>query len=217
MTLMDPTPMTTPRSARFWDRIANRYARSPVSDEATYQRKLKLTRDLLRPDMQLLEFGCGTGSTALVHASRVEHILATDISAKMITIAKDKAAAQGIENITFQRATLEEVPVPADGYDMILGLSVLHLLDDHRSAIDRTFQMLKPGGVFVSSTACLGDNMKVFKLIAPVGRFLGVLPTLRVFTESELANSFTEAGFTIETQWSPGKNKGVFIIARKPS
>ncbi len=49
------------RSARFWDRIAKRYARTPVADEAAYQRKLKITRGYLRPDMEVMEFGCGTG------------------------------------------------------------------------------------------------------------------------------------------------------------
>jgi len=38
-----------------------------------------------------LEFGCGTGSTALLHASFVKHMTATDISDEMIEIAKQKA------------------------------------------------------------------------------------------------------------------------------
>ena len=46
-------------SARFWDRIAARYARKPVADEAAYQKKLAVTREYLRPDMEVLEFGCG--------------------------------------------------------------------------------------------------------------------------------------------------------------
>ena len=55
-----------PPSSKFWDRIAARYARKPVADEAAYRRKLAVTRDYLAPDMDVLEFGCGTGSTAIV-------------------------------------------------------------------------------------------------------------------------------------------------------
>ncbi|NRB29812.1 MAG: methyltransferase domain-containing protein [Rhizobiaceae bacterium] len=206
-----------PSSARFWDRIAKRYSRQPVSDEASYQKKLQITRDLFRPDMKLLEFGCGTGSTALVHAPHVNHIHAIDISAKMIEIAKDKAAKANVSNVTFEQATLETLRPQDEDFDMILGLSILHLVEDRDAAIRRVVELLKPGGYFISSTACLGDNMKIFKLIAPIGGWLGLLPVLRVFSTKQLVTSLENAGLEIEQRWSPGKNKGVFIVARKPS
>jgi len=87
------TVSTSPPSAKFWDRIADRYSRKPVADEAAYQKKLQVTREYLRPDMEVLEFGCGTGSTAIVHAPCVKQIRAIDVSAKMIEIARHKADA----------------------------------------------------------------------------------------------------------------------------
>lgn len=87
--------------------MAEGYAKKPVSDQATYEKKLEITRSYLRPDMDVLEFGCGTGSTAIAHAPYVEHILATDISSKMVEIARGKAETSGIQNVTFQQATLE--------------------------------------------------------------------------------------------------------------
>ena len=57
------------RSTRFWDRIAERYARKPVPDEAVYQEKLKVTREYFRADTDVLEIGCGTGSTAILRSS----------------------------------------------------------------------------------------------------------------------------------------------------
>ena len=56
------------QSAKFWDKIAERYSRRPIADEAAYHRKLQVTREYFHPDMQVLEFGCGTGSTAIEHA-----------------------------------------------------------------------------------------------------------------------------------------------------
>ena len=38
--------------------------------------------------MEVLEFGCGTGSTALTLAPNVRHIQATDVSPKMLEIAR---------------------------------------------------------------------------------------------------------------------------------
>lgn len=216
MTLVQHQSTMAP-SARFWDRIANKYSRQPVSDEVSYQKKLQITRELFHPDMELLEFGCGTGSTALVHAPHVKHIRAIDISSKMIEIAKQKAAKSRVENVTFEQATLETIHPQPESFDMILGLSILHLVEDRDTAIAKVAKLLKPGGHFISSTACLGDNLKIFKLIAPLGRVLGLLPVLRVFSTPELVISMEKAGFEIEQRWSPGKNKGIFIVARKPS
>ena len=69
---------------------------------------------------------------------------------------------------------------------MVLGLSILHLLEDYAAAIDKAFAWLKPGGVFVSNTACIGDSMPLFGLVAPLGRWFGVFPYVNIFTESDL-------------------------------
>ena len=201
--------------SKFWDKNAERYAKRPVADEAAYQKKLQITRDYLRPDMEVLEFGCGTGSTAIAHAPYVKHIRAIDISAKMIEIAQGKADAGGIGNVTFEQSTIDDLDVPNETFDAVMGHSILHLLENKEDAIAKVHQMLKPGGVFVSSTACIGDVLKIFKVIAPIGRFFGVLPLVKVFTVKELEDSLTVAGFAIDTQWQPGKSKGVFIVAKK--
>lgn len=70
-------------SKTFWDNSAQRYAKSRIQDEAAYRKKLEITQHYLQPDWSVLEFGCGTGSTALIHAPHVKDILATDISDNM--------------------------------------------------------------------------------------------------------------------------------------
>ena len=204
-----------PPSSKFWDRIAKRYAKSPVADEAAYQKKLEVTRQYLTPDMEVLEIGCGTGSTALAHAPYVKHIRATDISAKMLEIARGKAAADDVTNVTFEQVSVEELRASDQTYDVILALSILHLLEDRDAAISQLHAMLKPGGVLVSSTACLGDRMGFFKFIAPIGKFLRLMPLVKVFTTQELLDSMTAAGFEIDHHWQPGKGKAVFIVAKK--
>nr|WP_303721865.1 hypothetical protein [Malonomonas rubra] len=56
--------------------------------------------------------------------------------------------------------------------------------------------------------------MKFFKLIGLIGKHLGLMPLVRVFTSNELDDSITRAGFQIDYKWQPGKNKAVFIIAK---
>ena len=217
--LAKKTSKATSRSARFWDKNAERYSKSPVADEAAYQRKLQITRDYFRPDMTVLEFGCGTGSTALVHAPYVAHIRAIDISANMIEIAQAKAAAQDVENVTFEQSNIEDVTASEQSFDAVLGLNVLHLLEDREQVIAKVHRLLKPGGVFVTSTVCLGDRMRFFKAIIPIGKLFGLMPTVKVFTSKALEGSLTGAGFSIDHKWHPGSGKSyfrsVFIVAKK--
>jgi len=203
------------QEASFWDRHAEGYSKRPIADEAAYQKKLKVTREYFRPDMEVLEFGCGTGSTAISHAPFVKHIRATDISSKMIDIARRKAEAEKIDNVTFEAVAIDDIDISDQSLDAVLGLSILHLLEDKSEIIGRVHRMLKPGGIFVTSTPCLGDTMKFFKIIGPVGRFLRLLPLVKVFTKKELEDSLTDAGFEISYQWQPGKGKAVFIVAQK--
>jgi len=207
--------MMTDQSTRFWDRIADRYSKRPISDDAAYQKKLQVTRQYFQPGMEVLEVGCGTGSTAITHAAFVKHILAIDISSRMIEIAQGKADAGNVENVTFERSGIEELSVSDQALDAVLGLSILHLLENKEEVIAKVYEMLKPGGIFVTSTACIGDTMKFFKFVAPIGEFFGLMPLVKVFTTKELEGSLTDAGFEIDYQWQPGKGKSVFIVAKK--
>jgi ubiquinone/menaquinone biosynthesis C-methylase UbiE len=204
----------------FWDRVADGYSRRPIADEDAYRTKLEVTRSYFRPDMEVLEFGCGTGSTALAHAPFVKHIKAIDFSAKMIEIARGKAKIDGVGNVTFAQGDITTLDTPDQSYDAVLGLNILHLLKETDVVVANVYRMLKPGGVFVTSTACLGDRMWMLmkiaeRVIVPAGRLVGLLPQLKVLSTSELVGCLTGAGFEIAHHWQPGKWEAVFIVARK--
>ena len=209
--------MTMKTSTKFWDKIADRYSKRPISDEAAYQRKLQISRQYFEPEMDVLEFGCGTGGTAILHAPFVKHIRATDISPRMIEIAKERQSKANAGNVTFEVASIETINVPDASLNVVMGMSILHLLDDERAAIAKVYRMLKPGGVFISSTTCLGDHLKIFKYIEPIGRFLGLMPSVNVFTQDHLMRELRGAGFQIEHEWRPGKIAATFVVARKPA
>ncbi|WP_026971324.1 class I SAM-dependent methyltransferase [Aliagarivorans marinus] len=202
---------------QFWDKVAEKYSRSPVSDEAAYQKKLKQTQQYMSSHMRVLEFGCGTGTTAIHHAPHVAHIDAIDLSNNMLDIARDKAQQAGVSNITFHQGTLEQFNVESESMGMVLGLSILHLLPNRDATLSEVARILKPGGVFVSSTACLGSSMlRYITWLAPLGKLLNLMPDVYVMTERQLAGELINHGFAIETQWHHGtKNSSVFIIARK--
>ena len=204
------------KSAKFWNRIAEKYAKDPIVDEVSYQKKLKITQDYFTPEMQVLELACGTGSTAIIHAPYVKHIRATDISSEMLRIAKEKAGAAGVANITFECTSIDDLKVSDESVDMVMAHSILHLLEDKKAVMGRVFKMLKPGGLFVSSTICMNDAMWFLKPIIPLMCLFGKAPeVVKFFTTNQLVKSLRDSGFEIEHEWQPGKSKAAFIVAKK--
>jgi 2-polyprenyl-3-methyl-5-hydroxy-6-metoxy-1,4-benzoquinol methylase len=205
------------KSSKFWNRIARKYAAKPVGDEAAYAQKLDKTQSYLKPDMDVLEIGCGTGTTALKLAPFARSILAIDFSETMIDIAKEKAEQESISNVTFACTDITDLMSSSDKkYDMIMAHSVLHLIDNKTLTIQQAFSLLKPGGHFVTSTVCLTGWFKLLKLVWPLMYKLGVFPMVYFFNEEELIEDHRNAGFEIDHKWIPS-SPTVFMIANKPA
>ena len=202
-------------SAAFWDRVAPRYSKQPIADPETYGRKLAATQALMRPDMEVLEFGCGTGSTALAHAPHVGHIVATDVSAAMVDIGREKAAEAGIDNVSFKQAGVEDFEAPDGSFDMVLALNLLHLLPDRTAALAKVHRLLRPGGIFVSSTVCLSDRMWFLRPVIPIMQWLGKAPHVNFLRADEVMQEVTDAGFTASDHWTHGRANSLFLLAAK--
>ena len=208
------------QSAKLWDWFANGYSKQPIKDEQAYQKKLQVTQSYLQKSDSVLEIGCGTGGTSILHSPFVRKILATDISSKMLEIANQKASDAGVQNIEFQRTSADELQLPKQSQNVVLGLSILHLLDNKEEVIRKVHSWLKPGGLFVTSTICVGDMNATTRFfvnnIMPIGNFFGVIPRVHAFTKAELKDSLRSSGFDIEYEWQPDKSDAaVFLIGRK--
>lgn len=204
------------KDAKFWNKVAEKYSKQPISDMQSYEHKLEKTREFFTKDTIAMEIGCGTGSTALLHAPYVKHYRAIDFSSDMIKIAQNKLKKENIKNVSFETSSTEGLIVDKP-VDAILALSILHLVEDLDDTIKNAHGWLKQGGVFVSSTVCLGDNMKFFKLLAPLGRAIGLMPLLKIFSKAHLRKRLEQNGFRIVYEWQPAKKRipSVFIIAEK--
>jgi ubiquinone/menaquinone biosynthesis C-methylase UbiE len=198
----------------FWDRLADKYASQPIADQTAYRTKLARTQEFLHPGMEIFEFGCGTGGTAIEHAPHVAHVRAVDFSENMLVHARRRAAEAGVTNVTFERGDISTMSIAPASYDVVLGLSILHLLKDPDAVIRKVHTILKPGGIFVSSTACLG-KARALSFLVPIGRLLGKLPHIDFMSHEELRRSMQDAGFTLEHDWRPSPAAAVFMIARK--
>jgi len=97
-----------------------------------------------------------------------------------------------------------------------MAFNFLHLLEDIPSAVRRVDELLKPGGLFISKTACFAEHARLLRLALTVMRPLGFAPYVRFLKVTELEDSITRAGFEIlETGTYPPSPPSRFIVARK--
>jgi ubiquinone/menaquinone biosynthesis C-methylase UbiE len=204
-------------SAFFWNRLAKGYAKLPVTDESAYRHKLEVTRTYLKPDSEVMEFGCGTGTTAVSHAPFVRHVHGYDISGKMLEIARSRAVAAGVSNVTFERADIIDLDLPDGRFDVVMGHSILHLLRPkaRTATLAKVRRLLRPGGVFVSSTICIGEMGGTAKAMMAVMRSLPLLPPVQALIRDRLRSEITSAGFGLEHDWAPDPKAALFLVARR--
>lgn len=207
-------------SARFWNRVARKYAADPIADLAGYETTLRRVGALLSPAHSVLEIGCGTGSTALRLAAGTRQWLATDLSPEMIAIAREKLAAQPLPQLRFEVADAEAAVAADARHDAVLAFNVLHLMSDLDVALRALLPSLKPGGLLISKTPCLAEmNPLVPRLFVPLARALGKAPHVLSFDAAQLRAAFERHGLAIEAFERHGtkrKDFRVFIVARKP-
>lgn len=212
--------MSMQDDAQFWDRAAKKYAASTIADMGGYERSLERMRSLLDPHFAVLELGCGTGSTALRLAGDVQSYLATDISAAMIEIAREKLAAFPSLPLGFRKETAESMASEGIQYDAVLGLNYLHLVQDLRGTLRSIYTLLAPGGLFISKSATLADMNPLIRLAIPLMRFIGKAPHVNVFSAGGVEQEIREAGFdvlAVERHATKGKDSRPFIVARRGS
>jgi len=108
-------------------------------------------RDMLPPmtGIRVLDLGCGFGAFARWAASQgAATVLGLDLSEKML--ARARASTQA-PNVTYRRANLEQLDLPAASFDLVYSSLALHYLADFDSLCAAVRRALTPGARFVFS------------------------------------------------------------------
>jgi ubiquinone/menaquinone biosynthesis C-methylase UbiE len=212
--------MAAADAAKFWDKIAPKYARDPIKDMQSYEITLDKTRGYLEADHTVLEIGAGTGSTALLLAKDCAQITATDLSAKMLDVGREKAWNEGVNNVSFEVRRAEDMP---DGpFDAVLAHNILHLVEDLPAVLARAHAVLKPGGVMISKTfvkprSGLHLEYRAMKIALPIMQFFGKAPFVAFHTRDAFEAAFRQAGFeVVESGHFPAGQERLYTVARKP-
>jgi 2-polyprenyl-3-methyl-5-hydroxy-6-metoxy-1,4-benzoquinol methylase len=146
----------------------------------------------------------------------VKQFAATDISSRMIEIAREKAVTREVRNVRFDRATLFDEDLEKGSFDVVMAFNFLLLLEDIPGAVHRVHELLKPSGLFISKTACLAEQSRLWNLLLAIMKPLGFAPYVKCLKVAELEDIITSTDFEIvETGFYPPSPPSRFIVARK--
>ena len=207
------------KSEKFWDKQAEKYAEQQqdikLNDNMDYVSTLKY----LNTDDIVLDYGCGAGIVSNAIADKVKEVHAIDISPKMIEVAQRKADELSIKNINYAPGTIFDERYQNESFDVILAFRVLHMLEDMPVVMSRINELLKPGGVFISTTTCMGEKKWAFlSIVVFLASKMGIVPQhINMFKLSDLEGLLTGENFQIvECEIMEDSIPNYYIVARKP-
>jgi ubiquinone/menaquinone biosynthesis C-methylase UbiE len=107
----------------------------------------------INPDSRVLDIATGIGEPAITAATKIRngngcgHVLATDMSSQMLSIAKQRASSLGLQDlIEFREGDAETISLPASTFDAVLCRWGLMFLPDLRAGLSNIYRSLVEGG-----------------------------------------------------------------------
>jgi ubiquinone/menaquinone biosynthesis C-methylase UbiE len=104
----------------------------------------------------VLDLATGTGLVAIAAAKQITSkgsVIGVDMSSGMLSQARSKMSALGIENLELIEADIESVNFSPEQFDVIFCCSAIMYANDICSLLDRCYSWLKSGGNLVFSTS----------------------------------------------------------------
>jgi len=202
---------------KFWDLISARYAASPISDVTAYETKIEKIKSYLSPENVVLDIGCGTGTQCGDLAGNVKQVTGIDISSKLLAIAEQRKAERKLDNIEFIKTSLYDERLKADSFDAVMTFFVLHFFEDIEAVFQRIHDLLKPGGLFISETASLGEKSKIAGMLLRFAGHLGLMPKINLLTTRQLEQALEKSGFQLvdKIKFSENSDAEYTLFAKK--
>jgi 2-polyprenyl-3-methyl-5-hydroxy-6-metoxy-1,4-benzoquinol methylase len=107
---------------------------------------------ILRPEMEVLDFGCGTGLVSLGLQPLVGSLTGVDSSQGMLAVLKAKIDRLGLANVRTQYCDLDQGDRLAGRYDLVISSMTLHHVKEVGPLLASLHAVLTPGG-----SLCLAD------------------------------------------------------------
>ena len=200
------------QSEIFFDKVSRKSKEEPSQTAA---KVIELSKEFLEKDYCLLDFGCGSGTITNKLSNVVKSIDAIDISSGMLEFAKKQAEKNSISHINYLHVSIFDERFNDKKFDVISAFNVLHYIDDIPRLITRINTLLKPNGIFISSTACLKEKRSLIGYLVLLLEKLGLMPKIHFYKKNELENLIMNDDFIILKSEKISKLPEYFIVAKK--
>ncbi|MEX2601293.1 MAG: class I SAM-dependent methyltransferase [Balneolaceae bacterium] len=132
----------------------------------------------LPPDPVGFDAGCGSGRWSLLVAPRVKHLYCIEPS-NAIEIARRNL--HHLQNCSFHKVSIDEMPFDNDSMDFGYSLGVLHHIPDTEKGLTDCVKKLKPGAPFLLYIYYNFDNKpfwfkSIWKISDLIRKFISRLP-----------------------------------------
>lgn len=117
--------------------------------QRTAARDLDFLIPHLKPGISIIDCGCGPGSITADLAALVAPgvVVGIDIEPRQLEAAQHLANDRGVTNLTFQQASVYEIPFPDASFDVAVAHFVLEHVSDPLRGLREMRRVLRSGGV----------------------------------------------------------------------
>ena len=108
---------------------------------------------------KVLDLGCGAGRHCVLLANNGFEVIGIDISKNALSMAKQYAQREKLENVTLIRAAMTNIPLTNCHLDATISVSVIHhaLKKDITTTINEIHRVLRKNGWFLANLASVKD------------------------------------------------------------
>lgn len=142
--------MSEAAGGALFDPLAELYERYAAINDGVYRPWLRATLDdaagagVGGPHARAADLGCGTGRFDELLADRFGSVLAVDISARELELARRRHGRPGIDYR--QRSLLDVTPETDGRFDLVLSVNTIFHLRDHDRVLPHVRDLVAPGG-----------------------------------------------------------------------
>ena len=147
---------------------------------------------------QALDIATGGGHTALKFAPHVAHVIASDLTPRMLEKARRHIVGErGVTNVSFKEADAEDLPFERDRFDLVTCRIAPHHFPDAGRFLRECARVLKPGGVLMLQDQFLPDDEEAAQFVDAFERLRDPSHN-RAFNEAEWIAMCAAAGIAVE-------------------
>lgn len=120
----------------------------------------------IHPDQEILDLGCGDGTTALPAAECGANVLGVDIAGNLVAAGNARAAAAGLTRLRFQEGDASDLAgIADDRFDMVLSMFGAMFAPRPFDVAAEMVRVTRPGGRIVMGNWIPGDATLVAQVL----------------------------------------------------